>query len=755
MEFFNSLNLTQIKGGTKLKQGDLGSVLSYSLTDENGQEITSFDNKTAYINLVLDDKIWFTTTTLVDISRVTFRIDKAIPIGLYYLEIKIDDYIFPSDRDSIILIEEGSTPYDLKELVPNYDVNMTLKGILSDLSQKGIDINGLNRRIGNANAELIAARNGKPNLKTRIDDLENKTTEQLAEKANKDEVTNVMTPKGTIAYASLPKTGNSVGWYYYCPDGDGSHGAGNYVWNGTSWYFGGTGDEGYNLLKKDLVNLTPIEIFETSFNKGSNNILDTFSKVKDLYVNYENGNVESNAPSFCYVFISVSPNTQYLISDVTEYQIAYFNNDSFISGEFELSKTFKVITTPSNANKMAFSYKWETYKKPFITLANSYSKPYIVKEDIKDLLSMTPLEYVEGKYVDINSDGIGVEPNFCYFKYDISVHKNDYIRCLGTNAFMVAFRDADDHIINGFFQDSYTTGIKIPSNAVFVYISVKIAEISQNHISITSDYPNEVYVRKDFAGDFTKITDALAYGMEHENTTILVDSGTYDIIAELGDDYFNNFVYTAYTGMGPLIGNGTKLIGTPKTKIVCHYKGNNREVLDGFSPINTSADNSKPHGFTMECIEIECSRVRYAVHDDVGIRTVPYKHIYDRCRITIDNTSNELKPNNHRAIGGGMGICGDIVIKDCYFNGIGGNDNYCVSYHNDNYIEAPKGSILVSGCYFDRNNGIDITDHSNYTEITNVTISNNSFGYPIGHSKTGVDVPTNMVIKEWNNIIRN
>ena len=179
MEFFNSLNLTQIKGGTKLKQGDLGSVLSYSLTDENGQEITSFDNKTAYINLVLDDKIWFTTTTLVDISRVTFRIDKAIPTGLYYLEIKIDDYIFPSDRDSIILIEEGSTPYDLKELVPNYDINMTLKGILSDLSQKGIDISDLKTKMNaiydNAladHAEIIQARGGLPSLDARLDGLD-------------------------------------------------------------------------------------------------------------------------------------------------------------------------------------------------------------------------------------------------------------------------------------------------------------------------------------------------------------------------------------------------------------------------------------------------------------------------------------------------------------------------------------------------------------------------------------------------------
>jgi hypothetical protein len=53
------------------------------------------------------------------------------------------------------------------------------------------------------------------------------TNATVALKANKDEVTNVMTPKGNIAYASLPTTGNTVGWYYYCSDGDGTHGAGN------------------------------------------------------------------------------------------------------------------------------------------------------------------------------------------------------------------------------------------------------------------------------------------------------------------------------------------------------------------------------------------------------------------------------------------------------------------------------------------------------------------------------------------------
>ncbi len=137
-----------------------------------------------------------------------------------------------------------------------------ITSILSDLSQKGIDISDLNRRadeliieIKNANAELIASRNGKSNLKTRIDDLENETTAQLAEKVNKDEVANGLTAKGAVLHANLPTTGNTVGDYYYCSDGDGVHPAGNYVWNGTVWYFGGTGDDGYNLLKEDIFDI--------------------------------------------------------------------------------------------------------------------------------------------------------------------------------------------------------------------------------------------------------------------------------------------------------------------------------------------------------------------------------------------------------------------------------------------------------------------------------------------------------------------
>ena len=135
------------------------------------------------------------------------------------------------------------------------------------------------------------ARGAHPNLKSRLDEADNKqrqNTAQLAQKANKDEVTNVMTPKGTLAYASLPTSGNQVGWYYYCPDGDGVHGAGNYVWNGTSWFFGGTGDEGYNLLQQDIKNTvgdynTLEKYFKYKMLKGSKKIMSLKNDVVAPY----------------------------------------------------------------------------------------------------------------------------------------------------------------------------------------------------------------------------------------------------------------------------------------------------------------------------------------------------------------------------------------------------------------------------------------------------------------------------------------
>ncbi|HFU3963998.1 TPA: SGNH/GDSL hydrolase family protein [Streptococcus suis] len=233
MFYFNTLNLNQISGGNQVKQGDFGSTFTYKLSDEKNQELDIFDQKTAYVNLVLDNNIVFTTTVIVEGSTVTFNIDKAIPTGLYFLEIKIDSYIFPSDRQTIILVQAGSVAYDLKDLVPNYDTNMTIAGILSDLSQKGVDISDLKTKMNaiynNAladHAEITNARSGYNSLTEKLDSVDVK----IASVADGS-------PKGVYANLSALQTAKPTGDSGIYVTTDNGHW---WYWDGTSWIDGGT-----------------------------------------------------------------------------------------------------------------------------------------------------------------------------------------------------------------------------------------------------------------------------------------------------------------------------------------------------------------------------------------------------------------------------------------------------------------------------------------------------------------------------------
>lgn len=181
MFYDNTLNLKQELGGSKIKQGDFGSVLSFILLDGNNSYIDDLNQKTASISLCTDDKILYVTTATINNSTVEFKIDKAIPVGVYYVEIKVDNYIFPSDRSTIISIEQGATVYDLKDLIPNYDVSMTLTDILNKLNVKDgqvVDLqNKMNAIYSNAlsdHAEILTARGGQSSLDGRLDAIEAK-----------------------------------------------------------------------------------------------------------------------------------------------------------------------------------------------------------------------------------------------------------------------------------------------------------------------------------------------------------------------------------------------------------------------------------------------------------------------------------------------------------------------------------------------------------------------------------------------------
>lgn len=216
---------------------------------------------------------------------------------------------------------------------------------------------------GNANLEVAQARGSYSNLKSRLDNVDNKqaqTSSQLAKKANKDEVTNVMTPKGTLAYASLPTSGNQVGWYYYCPDGDGTHGAGNYVWNGTSWFFGGTGDEGYNLLKKDLANMASVTFTYDPSKVHSSTVdkINLSTKKGELYTLYVTNNkgLTSNLLMTVYEYNGKTGNPK-------EERIPFFSARSFVSNGCDSVGIWMPQNMFPESCEVTFTLKRELYEK--------------------------------------------------------------------------------------------------------------------------------------------------------------------------------------------------------------------------------------------------------------------------------------------------------------------------------------------------------------------------------------------------------
>ena len=775
MFYSNTLNLIQVGGGTQVKQGDLGSKFSYKLANEKDQELDDFDKEVAHINLVLNDKIVFTTTATVDNSTVTFNIDKAIPVGLYFLEIKIRDYIFPSDKQTIIFVQSGAVAYDLKELVPNYDVNMTLKGILSDLSQKGIDISDLNRR--------------------------------MAEKVNKDEVTNVMTPKGTLAYASLPTSGNEVGWYYYCPDGDGVHGAGNYVWNGTSWYFGGAGDEGYNLLKKDLGehreefycvynHFDKDNVLASTYYKLSgtgSNIGYCAEKIKVRKgVKYYSNNINSIRKEFS--FFEKSDGTRTLLDGQNNISVIgsvylqfkgyepledgylcltlgagtfdnlVVTNNEYVNDFYPYKKLIKAFTLGENIIVGKIEEKDIDFIK---TVSNLVEYDKLVNDSYWTQISKTVREGCGYKTIEIPVKEGHVYSSNAYINNHFSFYNNG----IGTID-RTALTTYTDFIYNG--STSVLMGIKkfVAPNDGSLCITVNV-DYADKLVVIEGDYCPKViangseaydiyikdtplkihktiYVEKDGTGHFDTIKEAIEYVNTHPNIefTVYVGNGVYDLIEEFGDEYFANLGVESRAGLK--LDNNVHLIFSSNSKVLCNYTGDNEHVKKDFSPFNTST-GVKQRGFTLENLNLECSNVRYAIHDETSGQTEPYRNIYKNCFMKLDNSNNSY--GYPQCIGGGLGNAGEIIIENCYFESVhSGNSEAIVSYHNNS--GAGVNRVTIDGCYFANKDTCRCSHLGSGTNISTMIVSNCSCGAEPFVIYEQAGSYENMRLIKWNNEIR-
>ena len=250
---------------------------------------------------------------------------------------------------------------------------------------------------------------------------------------------------------------------------------------------------------------------------------------------------------------------------------------------------------------------------------------------------------------------------------------------------------------------------------------------------------------------YTKITDAIKAATLYMNSVLFVDAGEYDIINELGADYFN-MTESNYSA-GPILKNGIKVIATPGAKIVCHYTGSNETVMRVFSPLNAG-----PYGFTLSGVHIEASRVRYAVHDELNSSKIPTKCRYENCFMSLDNSNNPVW-GNASCIGGGLAAHAVVDVLNSIFHPVSNGYKNGISYHEAVTAQDFDFKINVAGNYlidgaiiFQMSN--QMQGKNNYITVHDNNVPNDS-RLPSGSAvvKDGGAFTTNIVL-EWNNTVR-
>lgn len=106
----NSTNLKQFEGGDVVKQGDTASLFGYELLDENFLPIAEIEGQEATITLATRSGKTKLTSTVTN-HKVKFTINKILPVGIYQVEITCGNYVFPSDKSTVIKVTQSTDEY--------------------------------------------------------------------------------------------------------------------------------------------------------------------------------------------------------------------------------------------------------------------------------------------------------------------------------------------------------------------------------------------------------------------------------------------------------------------------------------------------------------------------------------------------------------------------------------------------------------------------------------------------------------------
>ena len=316
----------------------------------------------------------------------------------------------------------------------------------------------------------------------------------------------------------------------------------------------------------------------------------------------------------------------------------------------------------------------------------------------------------------------------------------------------VTFTNIPDHyfaIVLGLFEDDSTNYYQ---NTTFLATILAVQNFAISRIGgwyaiVPFVHPIIRVSKTDSSADFSTISEAIAYANNNPYTTILVDSGEYDIIEELGGSTYTENLsgLSSYAG-GLMLGNNTTIIGMGSgAKLTANYTaGTNQVMTDRFSIFNIVGS------FRLENIEMEVTNVRYCVHEDMGaldssLRPDFYTGEYINCKMlhngTISNTFNVAS-----CIGGGTMNKSHHIVDGCYLESPSGKNP--VGYHNNYSSNGGVARVQMRNCYLANNGTLTLTVYNNNTQAINAEICGNRLGNDNIDRSNGL-----YAVKEWNNVV--
>ncbi|HFU3678678.1 TPA: hypothetical protein ACGO5J_000574 [Streptococcus suis] len=109
--------------GSIVKQGDISSVFKLRLRTEDRREL----NGPAKIQLIHSTKGMTEFEAEVVDNVVSFRLEKALPIGSYVVEIEHAGYVFPSTDSVVLTVNENLGEFVSGEAIELYGLKKIVK----------------------------------------------------------------------------------------------------------------------------------------------------------------------------------------------------------------------------------------------------------------------------------------------------------------------------------------------------------------------------------------------------------------------------------------------------------------------------------------------------------------------------------------------------------------------------------------------------------------------------------------------------